>query len=308
MNHRRAARTATLRRLATAAALPLLLACSSDPGDSQQPTDQGVVCQRAGSTELPNALTEASGVAASRAHPGVFWMHNDSGDKPNLYAVDVRGRLLGTVRVAGADNRDWEDLAFGPCPSGTCLYIADIGDNHIVRKDVAIWRVPEPTPDDGETAPAEKFELRYPGGPRDAEALFVLPDGGLFVASKGERQAVELFRSPTPFQAGGAVTLQPVRALSTGPVQHGDRVTGASATPDGKWVAVRSYGTLMLYRTEQLLGAGDPGALRVDLAPVGEMQGEGVALRPDGTVFLASEGAGKKIPGTLSSLHCSLPR
>lgn len=298
---------ARIRRLAFAIALPAMLACGSEPGDGQQPAD-GVVCQRAGNSDLPAPLSEASGVAASTTHPGVFWLHNDSGGDPILYAVDVRGRLLGTVRVTGADNNDWEDIALGPCPTGTCVYIADTGDNNAKRNDVAIFRVPEPDPTDGETAPAERFELRYPGGPRDAEALFVLPDGGLFIVSKGERQPVELFRSPTPFRADATATLRSVRALSTGPVQHADRVTGADAAPDGQWIAVRSYSSLMLYRADKLLGTGDPRALRVDLTPVGEMQGEGVALRADGTVVLASEGTGKKIPGTLSSLQCSLPQ
>src|SRR6266568_6264490 len=36
-------------------------------------------------------LVESSGVAVSRAYPGVLWTHNDSGDGPYLYATDLRG-------------------------------------------------------------------------------------------------------------------------------------------------------------------------------------------------------------------------
>ena len=78
----------------------------------------------------------------SRAQPGVLWSHNDSGDGPNLNAIDQSGRLLAIVPVANAVARDWEDIASGPCPSsllastapdGTtqtsgCLYLADIGE------------------------------------------------------------------------------------------------------------------------------------------------------------------------------------
>src|SRR5467141_1797430 len=40
-------------------------------------------------------LVESSGVAVSRAYPGVLWTHNDSGDGPYLYATDVRGTNRG---------------------------------------------------------------------------------------------------------------------------------------------------------------------------------------------------------------------
>src|SRR2546425_6370951 len=32
-------------------------------------------------------LVESSGVAVSRAYPGVLWTHNDSGDRPYLYTT-----------------------------------------------------------------------------------------------------------------------------------------------------------------------------------------------------------------------------
>ena len=65
---------------------------------------------------LPDALRESSGLAVSRRQPGVLWSHNDSGDGPNLYAIDLSGRLLATIPVANAAARDWEDIASGPCP------------------------------------------------------------------------------------------------------------------------------------------------------------------------------------------------
>src|SRR5205085_1640483 len=56
-------------------------------------------------------LTESSGIVASRIHPGVYWTHNDSGNPPELFAVDERGRNLGVWRVSGASNVDWEDIS-----------------------------------------------------------------------------------------------------------------------------------------------------------------------------------------------------
>ena len=133
---------------------------------------------------LPGEVRESSGVAASREHSGVLWTHNDSGGEPEVHAVDPTGRLLGRVRLTGAENKDWEDIALGPCPSGECLYIADIGDNRGSRKDVEIYRIPEPDLNAPAGPRAERFRVRYPDGPRDAEALFLLPSGELFVISK----------------------------------------------------------------------------------------------------------------------------
>src|SRR5438874_9337753 len=59
------------------------------------------------------AVTESSGLVASRRTPGVFWTHNDSGDGPYLYATDRKGRALAKFTVSGATNVDWEDIAAG---------------------------------------------------------------------------------------------------------------------------------------------------------------------------------------------------
>src|SRR5688572_7072611 len=74
--------------------------------------------QRVGT--LPPELTEASGIAVGRRTPGILWAHNDSGE-PMLFALDSTGGLIGRVRVPGVANEDWEDIAAGPCGSGTCL-------------------------------------------------------------------------------------------------------------------------------------------------------------------------------------------
>ena len=46
---------------------------------------------------------------------------------------------------------------------------------------------------------------------------------------------------PTPLETHGKPTLELVRRLAPEPTQLGDRVTGASASPDGRYVVVRTY-------------------------------------------------------------------
>ena len=250
---------------------------------------------------LDGEIRESSGVAASRAHAGIAWTHNDSGD-PLLYAVGADGRTAGRVRVAGARVEDWEDVALAPCPAGgDCLYVADIGDNGAQRAFVTVYRIPEPAPGAAESAPAEAIRLRYPDGAHDAEAMFVL-GGRIHLVTKGESGPVALYRAP----AGGGEEMERVRTLSDAQVEKPERITSADACADGRWIALRTLDAALLYRASELLGAGEAAPLRVDLRALDEQQGEGIAFTPGGSLLLTSEGSRKK-PATLARLACTLP-
>ena len=253
---------------------------------------------------LPAQIHEASGIALSRRQPGLFWIHNDSRRAPLLYAVDSVGRVHATARLATVVTPDWEDLAPGPCPAGSCLYIADIGDNLHNREDRAILRVREPDPAAREIATVERFPIRYPDRPRDAEAVFVLPDTTVHVITKGRSGPVTVYRYPPPLRNGERVTLERVQQLSDALEQVPDLVTGAAASTDGTRVAVRTYSHLQLYSiTADTLAPLIPGR-GYSLAALREPQGEGVALGDDGTVFLVSESGPARAPAPLSRLRC----
>jgi hypothetical protein len=272
---------------------------------------------------LPQDVKETSGIAESRRHAGVFWTHNDSGHHSALFAVSLAGRELGNVRLEGGKNHDWEDIAAAPCTDdrGTCLYIADTGNNSrdVGKKDrlkgpkalkpfVRLFEVPEPEPGDTLTQHAHEYHAEFPGGRRpDVEALIVLPDRSVYVVTKGNDGPIELWRWP-PLKLHETGTFQPIRQLAPRPREVDERVTGASASPDGRYVAVRTYDALAFYRTADLLANGRPFA-QLDLDPLAEPQGEAVYLANDGTVILTSEGPGAHhLPGTLARLRCSLPK
>ncbi|CAN5329721.1 hypothetical protein BH23GEM4_BH23GEM4_10920 [soil metagenome] len=287
------------------ALLAFLLGCSPADGGPNFGGSSPDLCRVVSrGVALPPEVEEASGAELSARTPGVVWTHNDAGWGPELFAVAPDGSLAGKVRVAGADNEDWEDLARGPCPTGQCLHIGDIGDNGADRDEVVVYRIPEPLPGDARSAPAERFEARYPEGPRDAEGLFVLPSGEVYLVSKGDRVPVELFRFH--LRPEGVATLEPVRTLSADTLPVHERITGATATPDGSHVLLRSHDSLHIYRTQNLL-SDEPlvPPQRVDLRPLNEVQGEGVAIGADGEVVLTSEGKGKKTPATLARLACT---
>lgn len=291
---------AARRVIATVSVLAPALACSAVGG-------LGDGCQIVQSpTALPAGLQESSGVAASRDHAGVLWTHNDSGGDAEVVAVQANGQLVGRVAVQGATARDWEDIELASCPAGTCLYIADTGDGGGGGREVTVYRAPEPDPVTQTAVTADRFPARFPEGRPDAEALFVLPSGEIYLITKGKGASIELFRYPLPLREGETAALEPVRTLAAGPQSLEDQVTGASASPSGEWVAVRSYKRLQLWRTPDLLGTGVP-SLSVDLSPLGEVQGEAVALLDNGGVVLTSEGGFPGVMGTVAVAHCELP-
>ncbi len=85
--------------------------------------------------ELPEALEEISGL--KRIAKNRLVALNDGGNKPNLYVLDFKGKLIKKVKVTDAENKDWEDLAI----DDKYLYIGDFGNNENKRKKLIIYRV-----------------------------------------------------------------------------------------------------------------------------------------------------------------------
>src|SRR6056297_1008717 len=89
-------------------------------------------------------INEASGLAASHKVSGAFWLHNDSGDGPNLYMIDSTGKLLISGYVNGASARDWEDIASFVLEGVPYLVIADVGDNPVDKSSYKLYIIEEP--------------------------------------------------------------------------------------------------------------------------------------------------------------------
>jgi len=247
-----------------------------------------------GPAKLPD-IPETSGLAVSRRSPGLLWSHNDSGNAAVLFALDSGGALRGRVRVP-MSTRDWEDISAARCPQGDCLYIADIGDNGRDRRQIRIYRVPEPAPGDAETAPPEVFTATYVDGPHNAEALFVV-DADLFIVTKD--RAGFLYRATLP-PSGSRLIFQRAGQLGIA------MVTDAETSRDGTSIVVRTPGEVVLFRTTDVIGGTYTPVHRIAIGGLREPQGEGVAL--DGEMlYLSSEGGRDGAAGWFMSLRCRWP-
>jgi hypothetical protein len=259
-----------------------------------------VRCERYGAPEIAGpvaepALVELSGLAASARNAGLLYAHNDSGDTARFFALDTRGAARGEFVLRGATAADWEDIAVGPCPQGSCVYIADTGLASPARREFAIYRVPEPfvvaagtTPRE---VPFELFRFAYPDHPRDAETLLVDPgSGAVYILGKHFGSGL-LFR--VPLEAGAVST-----AVLAGEVRvPGGWLrlwTGGSVAPCGGAVLLRTYDRLFEYRAAP--GAGVEETLRAtprEVPVARELQGEAAAYAPGSLgYYTAGEGAG----------------
>lgn len=256
-------------------------------------------------------LAESSGAALSRANPGLIWTIDDSGNPPDLLAIDSTGTLRGNFSLAGTTNVDWEEVTVGPCGSEECVYIADTGDNSESRGEVVIYRVREPTVIADARVPVatlrgtESMRVIYPDRPHDVEAMAVTNDGEILLVTKGRSGGVLLFSIPA--EAWGAGTVVTAVRRDSLPIVAaagmGREVTGMALSPDGGRAVVRTYRDLY------------PFTLRPDgtFAPRGkptacdilgrEPQGEGVVFLDGRRLLLTSE-RGLFKAGTVLTLEC----
>jgi hypothetical protein len=194
------------------------------------------------------AIREASGIVRSRRFPGVYWVHNDSGNAPALFAVRRDGSLVRAYRVAAA-NIDWEDIAVDDAGH---LYLGEIGNNDGRLPIRAVYRLDEPDPARPGDSPLAVERASYyrfpPGGRFDAEALVVRGDQALVVAKTFDGRAAEVFAIPLD---PPAPLLRPAlpRRLGTLP-GFTEPVTGADLSADGRFLAACAPGVVRIYAPE----------------------------------------------------------
>jgi hypothetical protein len=261
-------------------------------------------CRPAGALALIPELDEASGIAASRRHPGRAWAINDSG-RPELVMLDARGAAGGRVQLRGVTVDDWEALASGPCPGGSCLYLGDIGDNNANRKRITVYRMPEPDSASGTLDVRDAFHATYPDRPHDAETLLVTPKGEIFIVTKGEDGPVAVYRFPPDVKPGTTVALERVGNTGrSGKTRPEDRITDGAVSPSGAWIVLRTNQAVHVHPAADVTSGARREGRTVNFRDLREPQGEGVAFADDTTLYLVGEGGGKGQPGTFVRMTC----
>jgi len=203
-------------------------------------------------TKLPHNLSENSGIITLK--DSAIWLIEDRGNKDEIYKVDFKGNLLREFKVKNAKNHDWEDLAKD---NEGNVYIGDFGNNSNKRKDLVIYKIPNPEFEKGDKIDAEKIKFSYPDQkdfpPKvsdlnyDAEAFFY-NKGFLYVITKNRTipfsgEAV-IYKIPAePGEHSAELVGKFITCKQDVPCQ----VTAADISQDGSTIAILGYGKLFLF-------------------------------------------------------------
>ncbi len=137
--------------------------------------------------ELPEKMHETSGLVFYQDK--YLLTHNDGGNKPEIFVLDLKGNLIKTISLSDTKNNDWEDLTQDD--EGR-IYVGDFGNNLNKREACQIYILPkdfleksniEPkkisfTYEDQTKFPPDKQDLNF-----DCEAFF-WKDDSLYLFSK----------------------------------------------------------------------------------------------------------------------------
>jgi hypothetical protein len=163
--------------------------------------------------------------------------HNDSGDGPRVFAVGTGGSTRAVWTLSGAGAHDWEDMAVG---RGHTVLVGDIGDNAVQRDRIQVYAFTEPSVLRDRAVSARRYELTYPDGAHNAEALLVRPRSGRLLVVTKATHGAGFYRAPRRLRTSGVN-----RLVRVGPAPG--LVTAGSVRPTGGQICLRDYRRAYLY-------------------------------------------------------------
>lgn len=203
-------------------------------------------------TKLPHKISESSGLV--QMDNASVWTIEDHGNEDEMYQVDFKGNLLKELKVKNGKNEDWEDLAKDDQGN---VYIADTGNNNGDRKDLVIYKVPNPEIEPGDKIDAEKIEFYFSDQKNftpkkeelmyDCEAIFY-HNKFLYLITKNRRRPfngeARVYRLPAE---KGNYKAEFVGAFNTCDEPNTCIITSADISPDGKKIVLLGYGKLWVF-------------------------------------------------------------
>lgn len=234
------------------------------------------------------SLVEQSGVASSAINDSVLYIHQDSGNSPDVDIISSSGKSIGKITLVGVQNRDWEDIAVGPGPENgkSYIYVGNIGDNNAVYNEIIVYRFLEPEVRQIEQqqnfsiTQFDRITMQYPDGHRNAESLLLDPlTKDIYVATK-ESNHSQVYKASYP-QTTSALSV--LTALDDLPF---DKLTGGDISANGQEVLLRSkvgvwYWTRSKDETIATTLLKTPKFIPINA----EYQGEGICFAHNGSGF-----------------------
>ncbi len=272
---------ATLFRMWIATCMPIVIGAGGEPAAIRYGLPSKLC-------DLENSeIAESSGLAVSRRHANVFWTHNDSGDKPRLFAFDRQGKHLGVFSAPDTENVDWEDMSSFLRDNDPCLLVGDVGDNARQRKVYSLYLFEEPQLDELRVKLLQSIPFRYEDGSHDCEGMAVdLSGPDVYLVTKEILLEAKIFRLTLPKRAPDEPLIAKLVARCRIPL-----ATGMDISADGRRAVITTY--FQAFEFTRLEGEDWPSAFsrsgRVIAMPERE-QGEAICYGADNqSLYLTSE-------------------
>ena len=268
-------------------------------------------------TITDRALSEVSGIAASCKNKNVLWVLNDSGNSASVYALNPDGKLVGTLKIQGVFNNDWEDIACFEFEGKSYILIADTGDNYAKRSKYFLHFIEEPDlvvekkTQAIVVKPSWSITYTYEDGARDCESVaFDAVNKKIILLSKRDTPPV-LYELPLKKSKNAVAKkvseIKPFSEKSDDFLAFGvitSQPTAMDISADGLSAIVLTYDSSYLFRKKSNekwaeVFKSDP----IEISVPKMRQSESVCFKRDGSgIFVTSE----KIPAPLYEIDISL--
>jgi hypothetical protein len=264
----------------------------------------------------PARFPETSGIEL--ADDGMRLFVINDGTRSEFFVAAADGSSPRTVSVTGFAPRDLEDLAYGRCGSGKCLFLGDIGDNAGRRDSVQIALIDDRSEFAAEVEASRVVVATYPDGPHDAEAIAVDAAGDLWLVTKspaGRLEPAGLFRltarqlaadGEQQFQSRGEIDLA---LLGNTALNRRRIVTSMDIAPDDSRFVLLSYEGAIEFAFPPGQGLPDrdgwePGRTHQPIATAALIQAESISYADKGRtlVYTTESIRGSEVP--LIRQHC----
>lgn len=229
-------------------------------------------------------IGEGSGLVKSRAYPGLYWTHNDSGGKARLYAIRFNANksasIVSRLDLKGVKNRDWEDISIA---ANGDLYVSDTGNNRQQYEYLNFYVISERS----KSKTPKKYLFRYPDYEKpvkernfDCEAMFHYKQKLYLLSKHRDNDKTKLYR----FNKLTEEEVMEPEKLYTFDI--GGMVTGADVSKNEQQLAVLTYDSVWLFKNfkEDDFFTGD-----VYFLPISARQCEAICFDNENELIITNE-------------------
>lgn len=204
-------------------------------------------------TYIDTTIRECSALVKPDSDFDIYYTLNDSGCKPEVFAINEKGELLDTKPIPNSTNKDWEELIFyRDSLKNPHLVIGDMGNNRNGRRDLCLYNYDVTANTTSKHTFSYEDQYQFPPTKDsldfDCEAFFKRDSSYYFISKNRGKGPVKLYQLAEDTIAHTAHIIQQISFKGM--------VTACSmyynTTSKKEQLAVLLYGRIFLFEITQL--------------------------------------------------------